>query len=829
VLRPTETLRGRLVLACLAVQVVLGVALIGLGSHQLVERFSDQAQSQARQLVATLDHAVATPLAQRDYASLQQLLELVRESSDLAYLVLSDHRGVRIASTGWAAGRALPERDKGRVDLHRADELWHVGADIGLSGQKLGRLDIGLQTAGLREAHHHFLLRSLALGLLALLASGAVLTWISWRMTHRLAGLAAASRQVAEGRYDTVLPEWPADELGRLGASFNTMAGTVQQRVLALQTSEVAQRQQLDTIEDERRRLQALLDALRHGVVLLDDQQRAVFANPAFQQLWRLAEPVRGQSGAQLLAMLAEQLGDSHDTLLQQRLLPVRPAGAAQELQLRDGRLIVHHSHPVPTGGCIWVHEDVTAARLTEQRAEQALIDPLTRLANRRGLFESLRSSLAQHEGTPTAVALLFLDLDDFKRANDLGGHRGGDRLLVAVAARIAAELEAGQLVARLGGDEFAVLAPGLDVSGACELAARLVRAIGQVEVANGPVRLRTGCSAGVALSPLHALAADDLVACADTAMYQAKHEGKGQWALYSAEAASVRARSARMDWNERIRRALESERFVLHFQPVVATQDRSLCHHEALIRMVDEHDPERLISPQNFIAQAERSGRIAQIDRWVFSSCIAHLAREPALPALAANLSLRSLEDPSFAGFLLDELRRHAVDPRRLHVELTESNDIDDETLAIARIAQLRSMGCEVHLDDFGAGFNTFTRLRRLPVDAVKIDGSFIRDIEHDPVHRLLVGALVQVARSLHKRTIAEHVQTPAAWAILAQLGVDQVQGSFIGEPQAFEDLGATSIATSNATSSATIEPWTPAPPSPARPVSASSASAMP
>ena len=201
------------------------------------------------------------------------------------------------------------------------------------------------------------------------------------------------------------------------------------------------------------------------------------------------------------------------------------------------------------------------------------------------------------------------------------------------------------------------------------------------------------------------------------------------------------------------------------------------------LLRMVDEQDSSRLIFPADFIAHAELSGKIRQIDRWVFEECVKQLAQFPGL-TLAANLSARSLDDSSFAGFLGDVLQAHDVDPRRLHIELTETSAIGDPAAARSMIGKLRTLGCAVHLDDFGSGFSSFSYLKLLEVDTIKIDGAFIRDLDTDRHHQLFVGAIIAIARQLNKKTVAEHVENELTYDLLLTMQIDYVQGFHLARP---------------------------------------------
>jgi predicted signal transduction protein with EAL and GGDEF domain len=337
-----------------------------------------------------------------------------------------------------------------------------------------------------------------------------------------------------------------------------------------------------------------------------------------------------------------------------------------------------------------------------------------------------------------------------------------------------------GESVARLGGDEFAVLCPGIGAAAAAAIADRLVDAVAALRFAAPTQTLRVGCSIGIAAYPQDAGDEDELVACADTAMYQAKQNGKNGWAAYRDDPLQPQAESPRINWNTRIHRALHDRRFALHFQPVLRAADLQVVHLEALLRMVDEDDPARLVSPADFLPHAERSGRVRLIDRWVFEACIERLARlDPAL-GIAAHLSSRSLEDPDVPGFLRDMLQRHDVDPRRLTIELTEASALVDP------IAALRGVGCAVHLDGFGGGFNSLAHLKLLDVDAIKVGATFVRGLQSDATSRMLVAAMIDIAHGLNKLAIAEHVEDAATLEILRGLGIDLVQGFHLGRPTA-------------------------------------------
>jgi len=790
------SLRRKLIVACVLVELV-AMLMVWTGGARLMQRtLEEQATVQAQEIIAVLDQALVGPLVQRDYASVQQILDQVRDPKAFPYLVLFDHRDRVVASSGWDGVQPLPARDRGAIDLDRADATLHMAEQIRLAGQDIARLELGMSTARLRQARDEFRATGTLIALVALGASVGLLAAIAYALTRNLAEVSAASRKVAKGEFDIHVPVHTRDEVGHLAASFNRMVTMVQQRVVALQESQRQQQVHLAAARDERTRLTTLLGALRSGILFVDAHQRVLYANAQFSQIWSLNGLVPGDELGQIVPLLRGQVAPGSEALLDVLQAPGhKQAFADCDIALADGRLVSQRMQLVSdgddasgvAGGCIWLYQDITLDRHTQRRARLALYDPLTDLLNRRGLFESLHAAIDRAAETNAGVTLMFIDLDDFKHANDVVGHRAGDQILVMVAHALASGLQPDQVVARLGGDEFAIISPAptdaADGEGAV-MAARLVQSISSLQFSVQSHTVRVGCSIGVARYPTDANSADDLVACADRAMYQAKLGGKNGYCLYRDDAAYSLAEAERVTWNGRIYGALRDRRLELHFQPVHRVSDLGIVYYEALVRMIDEDDATQLIPPTAFVPHAERSGKIRQIDRWVFETCIDKLAQSPSAVCIAANLSARSLDDPGFPPFLREALQRCDVDPRRLHIELTETAAMGDLIAARPMIAALRSVGCAVHLDDFGSGFSSFAHLKLLEVDGIKIDGSFIRDLTSDPSNHLVVASLIKIARSLNKTTVAECVEDAATLDALRLLGVDHVQGFHLGRP---------------------------------------------
>ncbi len=568
---------------------------------------------------------------------------------------------------------------------------------------------------------------------------------------------------------------------------------SLRQALTELRAAEALQRKYLDETEQERARLVSLLSAMNLGILFVAADGRVIYHNPTFSRMWMIEEERRlvGMPAPEVLAFSSSTL--TRPDQFSRHLLSVLEAHELSdsfEIQMADGRVITELDYPVRDRdghfiGHLWVYEDVTRERQTaEQLVYLAERDALSGLYNRHRFQQELARTMLECDRHQLQCAVMFFDLDEFKTINDSYGHRAGDALLVRVAGEVGALVRRNEVLARLGGDEFAILLPGVQGKEAEALADRVVHAIAQIPFRVDGHNLRVTTSLGIAYYPTHAQVADELVARADMAMYQAKQAGKNTWRVFRSDHPLDGDMQSRLSWSERISNALEKGLFRLHFQGVYRAHDSSLSHLEALIRMVDERNPDQLIMPVHFIQIAEKSGRILDIDRWVIHEVVGILSTDPDTPAMAVNLSGRSLSEPGLPQYIGDELRAAAVDPRRLIVEITETAAVADLHDAQHMIEALRQLGCTVCLDDFGVGFASFAYLKHLAVDTIKIDGIFIRELPQDPDNQVFVQAMVSVARGLGKTVVAEYVEDGRTLALLRQLGVDLVQGYHLGRP---------------------------------------------
>ena len=429
--------------------------------------------------------------------------------------------------------------------------------------------------------------------------------------------------------------------------------------------------------------------------------------------------------------------------------------------------------------------EDVSERRQMEYRLQElAERDGLTGLPNRPLFEQELAGQVARTRTQDEKGALLLLDLDHFKLVNDAHGHRVGDELLRRVAGAVRATSPRGAMVARLGGDELAVLVVGCGREEAATLGGRLVEAIRTVRVPVGSDVMHTTASVGIVAMDAKVGEAEALLVAADLAMYEAKAAGGDRATVHDPASRARERASTDMRMSQQLRSALERDALIVHAQPIVDALTGEPLLYELLVRL--RNDAGEIMLPGEFLPHAERFGFIEAVDRWVAVRAVEQV-REHGV-ALSINLSGRSLGDPSLPAFLEDTVRSAGVDPRKLVFEVTETAAIANMGHAQRLARRLRGLGCRFALDDFGAGFASFTYVKQIPFDFLKIDGSFVRDLASSREDRLLVGALVGVARGLGKETVAEYVCDREVLEQVCECGVDLAQGFHIGAPAPLE-----------------------------------------
>jgi len=424
----------------------------------------------------------------------------------------------------------------------------------------------------------------------------------------------------------------------------------------------------------------------------------------------------------------------------------------------------------------------------------QARHDELTGLYNRREFEERLEAALlrARDAGIPHAVC--YFDLDQFKVVNDTCGHAAGDQLLRQIATTLGTVARKTDTIARMGGDEFVLLMEHCTVEQAQRTAQAVRKALEDITFSWGEKRFRVSASIGLVpvSSGLEKVA--DLLSAADAACFVAKEQGRNRVHTYGPSDQELATRQSEMAWVERINRAIDDDRLELFFQPIEPTVPggRNERHIELLLRLREEDG--RLVPPGAFLPPAERYHIITRIDRWVVERILRAFEDEPLLAAridvCGINLSGQSLTNEEFFEFVRNAMHRLGPRASRICFEITETAAIANIGAAENFIRELRALGCKFSLDDFGSGLSSFGYLKQLPVDHLKIDGVFIRDLLSDPVDYALVRAINEVGKTLGKTTIAEFVENAQIREKLAELGVDCVQGYGVGRPRPLMEI---------------------------------------
>ncbi|MBL8270699.1 MAG: EAL domain-containing protein [Steroidobacter sp.] len=542
------------------------------------------------------------------------------------------------------------------------------------------------------------------------------------------------------------------------------------------------------------------LDSLGEGIITTDVSGRIDYVNQAGEQLIGVtAVDALGKSITDIIQLLDEgdrrSLGDpvrhclatqSKVTAGRRGLMISRNGSEERSVELTVTPLKGQKGDLV---GTVIVVRDVSELRgITKQMSYQASHDALTGLVNRREFERRLEEALATAHTNEGKHVLCYLDLDRFKAVNDTCGHMAGDGMLREVAALIKETVRDSDTVGRLGGDEFGLLLVGCPLDKARQIADDVVRKISDYRFVWKDKIFNIGISVGLIEISRESGAPDEVMSAADSACYVAKKQGNHVH-VYSARDEAVARHRGEIQWLQRLQSALKDNRFELMAQPIIASAATETGPAlEVLLRLQDDNVPGG-ISPAEFLRAAERYRLMSDVDRWVVQTALTALGRGgirlPASRSLAINLSGQTLGDPQFLEFVVDVLDRTGVSPQQLCFEVTENSVITNIEHAQRFIGVLHGMGCQFALDDFGRGLSSFGNLKNLSLDYLKIDGTFIRNLAVDSVNQAMVAAMIKLARTLNFQVIAEQVEDAGALDAAKKMGVDFLQGFYLGRPQ--------------------------------------------
>ncbi|BCX81313.1 ammonium transporter, Amt family [Methylomarinovum caldicuralii] len=770
----------------------LSAAVIGVGfaAGQIAARL-DREQLQAElarhsdSTLSLLSASLLEPLLSEDIPVIRTVVERVaRADPDLCEIVVRNADGDVLVR--WS--RSGPH-----------DEQLHFSGPVAFDGERLGEISLAWTSERIRQQLEARTVRvwlATTVPLAALLFL--VLAIVHWLAVRPLRRICRHAEAFSRGEGSSRLPPKGSRELRLLTETVN--------RTLELMAQSRRQQAALEKALDEAHAAKELAEVTLHSigdaVITTDRYGRVTYLNPVAEKLtgWRRDEAVGlsirevffivdGESGERIENDPVSRALEADDVVLLEGYVKLN-ARDGQQYVIEDSAAPIRTREGVVLGAVLVFHDVTEQQHMREEMNYQATHDPLTGLLNRRAFEQKLRDLVEDFECKEHA--LLYLDLDQFKVVNDTCGHAAGDALLKQLTAVMQARLRRSDILARLGGDEFAIILPCCPFEQALACAEKLRQAVQDFRFPWQGNTFAVGVSIG--LVPFRGAEQNpaDVLSAADQACFAAKDAGRNRVHVYQPDDRELVQRCQEMHWVARIHRALERDDFALYVQPIVPVRGEGEGdHYEILLRMYTEDG--KLVPPGAFLPAAERYDLIGLVDRWVIEAYLAWLGENPAhqedLALASINISGTSVSDTHFLDFILRQVKASGIDPSKLCFEITETVAIANIEHARCMIAALSDLGCCFALDDFGTGMSSFGYLKHMPVDFLKIDGSFIKDLVRDPIDYALVKTINEVGHIMGKRTIAEFVEDDEILQRLREIGVDFAQGYGIGKPQPLEE----------------------------------------
>lgn len=758
-----------------------------------IERNRRELQEKIRYEIEFIAPAIAEQALIGDYAFISQMLNSRVEQRDIATAGWVDNMGNPLIALSPPQPIRAPEWFARWTRLPN-DE---VSRQLEVGGQSYGRVFVQIDPIPTLNNIWDNSVDMLQLLLFGIGLLFSVTLAIASNGLRPIMLLAQSAVRFGKGDYSVRIPKDGSPEIMASIDAFNSMADNIESLVNSLNENRAV-------LFAEKERAQVTLASIADAVVTTDISGNVDYLNPVAEKLtgWTLSDALgqplltvcrltsesahervddplgallkSGSSGKMQHAVLLSTSGEQH---------PIEHSSAS--IRNREGEII----------GTVLVFRDVGESRkMAHQLSWQATHDALTGLVNRAEFERRLRQLVDEANTAGKVHALLYLDLDQFKVVNDTCGHVAGDGMLREVSALLHSRVRDTDTLARLGGDEFGVLLHGCNMERALVVAEALRQAVAEFRFAVQDKAFVIGISIGVVAITGDGQAASGVLAAADAACYSAKDKGRNRIQAYYPGDAELLQRHGEMQWVSRLTSAFEEDRLTLHCQRILGIQPhmQGEPHYEVLLRMLDENGD--LTPPMAFIPAAERYNLMPVIDRKVitmaFTACQTLLARGGSLPMLCLNISGASLNDESFLDFVHEQFARFRVPPHTICFEITETVAIANLTRATRLIREMRQLGSKFSLDDFGSGLSSFAYLKSLPVDFLKIDGGFIKDMATDPIDRAMVKAIIEIGHVMGIKTIGEWVENDSTLAMLREMGVDYAQGFVIDVPRPLEQV---------------------------------------
>lgn len=775
----------KLIVAALTAQLAMLGLLIWQGWNLMDSQLREVLHGNIEKNNTLLVAALGSPLAQRDYAAVGDLLKELVEGRMLDYIVVEDHRQRRVASAGWLGDRDLPKVDQA-LDKAGSGQL-HVRQKVVFAGEELGEVQYGLSLSFLNKARTLLAGDMLRIGAVGIIFGLTLLVLLTLWLLRRLSVLEHAAQRFADGDLGQRIALSGDDELTRLAGAFNHMADSIARMVVSLRRSEA--------------RFHHAVQGSNDGIWDWDLEGDEYYFSPRHKSMLGYGDEEIANDRHAMEALLHPDDRQPMRDAIERHFTHREPFAIEVRLRHKDG----HYLWCSSRGQAVWNKEgrvvrfagattDVSERhKVQDQLVHMAHFDPLTHLPNRMLLSDRIEMALSQGRRHGSLVCVALLDLDGFKPVNDSFGHEAGDHVLVEVAGRLRAALREADTVARLGGDEFVLVLGGAvdkgrDTIGGDRteyegLLTRVLRAMSHPFAVDGTT-VALSASIGVTFFPDDNADPDTLLRHADQAMYVAKQSGRNRFHVF--DAAVDRDVQTRREARERIEAALAAGEFVLHYQPKVNMRAGSVTGAEALIRW--QHPQRGLLPPGEFLPLIEGTELDVSVSEWVIDAALHQMEvwqRSGLRLSVSVNVPARHLQETRFVPYLRDALARYpTIEPASLELEVIESAALADVVGVSSRMEECRQLGFRFALDDFGTGYASLAYLRRLPVEQLKIDQSFVRDMLHDADDLTIVEGVISLAMAFRDEVIAEGVETIDHGVMLLHLGCDLAQGYGISRP---------------------------------------------